>query len=968
MDPERWKRIDEIFHAVLDHEPSVRVEFLAEACKEDDSLRIELERLIACHEKESNLFDRPPSDVAAALLAKQDAYSETIAHYRILRKIGRGGMGEVYLAEDTRLNRKVALKILPSEFTQNKDRVRRFEREARAVSGLNHPNILTIYDIGQFDSTSFIASEFIDGETLRQRMSKSKLSLKEILTIGIQTVEALDAAHQAGVIHRDIKLENIMLRNDGYVKVLDFGIAKLTETASGSKVSPLESTKTQAGIVIGTVRYMSPEQARGLKLDARSDIFSLGIVLYELIAVRPPFEGATSSDIIAAILEKHPPALRAYGDFPNELQWIITKALTKDPEERYQTAKDLAADLKRIRKQIEVDEELKRSGPAGFALPGPKTRRTVAIAASILLMLATLIFLFASRNKQTASIPLNLLSLQRLSILLPENTVLNSSAISPDGKHMAYVVNRTTGFSTLWLRSMDSTQAQEISETEGATLPFWSPDSRSIAFFTESELKKWTIDGGPPETLCNVEIPKGGTWNQFGDILFSPKGAGGAGLYRISERGGEATPVTALDRTHAEISHLFPQFLPDGHHFIYLERSPRAKSANVYIASMNSKERKPILHELTPVRFIEPGYLLFVRNDKLMIQHFDKDRFELIGDALPIAGNLSDTLSGPNFSVSQNNILVYGNFEDWASQPIWFDRSGNESSPAAGYPSAVGKPGEYDFCDLSRDDKRLLIVMNGVVWMVDLLKGSFVRYAMTNESGAIFSPNGRQVVYGAFVSDPQPGFNLYARASNGLGKEEILYHSDYSMRSVDWSPDGKYITFTSLAVPETHSLDLFALPLNGKRKAFRYLQTEAREENAVLSPDGKWVAYQSYHSGQSEIYVRSFPIEAGGVWAISTDGGESPIWRRDGKELFYLTLDKRLMAVEVQTGEIFKLGATKFLFQTHTHPRINTRGIASPNHYFASSDGTHFLVNTLIDKTSPTEINVVVNWNLLLKK
>jgi eukaryotic-like serine/threonine-protein kinase len=377
MNPERWKRIDEIFHAVLEQEPSTRAAFLAEACKDDESIRIEVEELVANHEKESSLFENVGRDLAAELIMKQDFHQGNIAHYKVIKKIGSGGMGEVYLAEDTRLNRKVALKVLPQEFTKDKARIRRFEREAKTVTALNHPYILTIYDIGQFDSSTYIASEYIDGETLRQRMRTLRLPLKEILTIVTQVAEALTAAHQAGIIHRDIKPENIMLQRDGYVKVLDFGLSKPIENLSNaSALHTLTSPDTQTGVVIGTIRYMSPEQARGMKVDERGDLFSLGIVFYEMLTGRVPFEGATAADMLAAILEKRPVALQNSDEYPEELQWIVSKTLAKDPDERYQSAKDFLADLKRIRKHLEVDEEIKRSHPTTVkeALPKQKAK------------------------------------------------------------------------------------------------------------------------------------------------------------------------------------------------------------------------------------------------------------------------------------------------------------------------------------------------------------------------------------------------------------------------------------------------------------------------------------------------------------------------------------------------------------------------------------------------------------------
>jgi Tol biopolymer transport system component len=563
---------------------------------------------------------------------------------------------------------------------------------------------------------------------------------------------------------------------------------------------------------------------------------------------------------------------------------------------------------------------------------------------------------------------------QRLSIVLPPNTVLNSLALSPDGQRLAYVANGPTGLSKLWLRSMDSTQAEQIPDTDNAAQPFWSPDSRSIGFFTEREMKKLIIGGGPPEKLADVAIPRGGTWNQYGDILFAPKGS--EGLYRISAQGGEAKVVTILDQSRKEGRHFFPQFLPDGRHFFFTVNGFRPEYTGVFIASLDSKDRKKIRPDLTPVRYIEPGYLFFVRNNKLMAQQFENKRFELTGDPIPLADNNSNNSTGPHFAAS-NNLLVFGDVGGWSTQPSWFDRSGKQSSPFKNYPPVLGEPGSYSFCDLSFDDRRLLTMRresspdaaeSNVMFMVDLLTGSFHRYAMTNETEAVFSPDGSQVAYSPFIPDSERKTDLYIRSSDGTSKAELLYQpkyqSNYGIANLFWSPDGRFLSFTSLS-PKTN-FDLWVLPLNGERKAFVYLGTSAREESNVFSPNGKWVAYQSYQSGRAEIYVRSFPAEAGGVWAISTHGGEQPVWRRDGKELFYLTLDKKLMAMQVQTGDVFKPEITRLLFQTNVEPRIIGR-IGATKQYFASSDGNHFLVNTLIENKDPEVINVLVNWTSLLK-
>jgi eukaryotic-like serine/threonine-protein kinase len=946
MTPERWKQVDELLNSAMELDPDKRPAFLNEACGEDEELRKEVESLLAADEKDQNHIEKYPMQLAADLVAQHHAglvSGNFIGPYKILSMIGSGGMGEVYRASDSRIGREVAVKILPSHFSHDPDRLRRFEQEARAAGMLNHPNVVAIHDAGTFNGSPYLVSELLQGEVLQQKLKGQPLPVRKAVDYAIQIAKGLSSAHEKGIIHRDLKPGNIFLTREGRVKVLDFGLAKLTHPDAPISTSnqPENIDQTDTGIVLGTVVYMSPEQVTGRKVDHRSDIFAFGSVLYEMLAGRRPFGGDTQIEIMHAILKADPPELsQSNGNIPPSLERIVRRCLEKDPDHRFQNTSDLAFALESLSST---------SGTAVVPLRQKKPLQLAWILSGILFLAATIlgVALYRSLNRTA---PESSSSAQQLSIVLPPNTVLNSSAISPDGQRLAYAINGTTGFSKLWLRSMDSTQAQEIPDTEDATLPFWSPDSRSIGFFTETELKKWTIGGGPPETLCEVDLPKGGTWNQYGDILFASQGP--RSIYRISARGGEPTPASTLDESRNEARHSFPQFLPDGRHFFYMLRGAKG----VYIASLDSKDRKLILPESIPVRFVDPGYLFFSRSGKLMVQRFDTNRMELTGEAIPITDNWSGHVSGPNFSVSENNVLINGGGDDWASQPIWFDRSGKQSSPLKGYPSTIGEPGGYWFCDLSSDDKHLLTIWKGAMWMVELVSGSFTRFAMTNESEAVFSPDGSQVIY--------KDVGLYRRSSSGSGKVELL--SESSGEDLNWSADGRFLTFTA-GNPKT-LFNLWVLPLNGERKAFPFLQTETREENPVLSPDGKWVAFQSYQSGRSEVYVRSFPVEAAGVWAISTDGGEKPIWRRDGKELFYLTLDKKLMAVEVQTGEVFKVGTSRFLFQTHAQPRINTWGIGKGKQYFVSSNGTHFLVNTLIDNPTPSEINVLLNWKSLLKR
>jgi serine/threonine protein kinase len=978
MNPERWKQIDELLSAVLDLDFEKRAAFLDEACVGDEQLRKEVETLLASDEKDQRRIEAYPIELAADLLAEHPPIltsGKFIGPYKILSLLGAGGMGEVYRASDPRIGRDVAIKILGPHFSQDPDRVRRFEQEARAAGALSHPNIVAIFDAGTENGSPYLVSELLQGEVLQQKLNRHLLPIRKSIDYSHQIAKGLSAAHEKGIVHRDLKPGNIFITKEGRVKILDFGLAKLThpdvpagQLPVGDKVEQL----TDTGVVLGTVVYMSPEQVSGRKVDHRSDIFAFGAVLYEMLYGKRPFRGETQIEIMHAILKADPPELSENpGAIPLPLERIVRRCLEKDPNYRFQTASDLAFAIESM------------STTSGTAVSAYKQKKSIPVAWILfaISLLAALIFgtaFYRSSKKGPPEIPS---SVQRLSIVLPQNTVLNSLAISPDGQRLAYVTNETTGYSKLWLRSMDSERAEEVPEAKDATLPFWSPDSRSIGFFTENSLKKFSIGGGPVDTLSEVDIefPKGGAWNQYGDILFSPHW--GAGLYRISSRGiGEATPVTDLDDSRGELRDFFPQFLPDGRHFLYMHHA-YPDYHGVYIGSLDSKDRKRILKDLTPVRYIEPGYLLFVQNDKLMVQQFDKNRLELTGEAIPIANDSSGPASGADFSVSENNILVQGNAEGWwASQPIWFDRSGKQSSPLKNYPSVLGEPGDYIFCDMSSDDKRLLAYREGDMCMGDLLKGSFVRFAITEEvgqfvgltnmSGAVFSPDGTEVAYAirSPVNTKIDEYDVYRRPSNGTGKAELLYHvrDQYVIQHLTWSADNKYITYTAFA-RETR-FDPWILPLTGGRKPLPYFQTEAREALAVFSPSGKWIAYESNESGQMEVYVRSYPLEAGGKWQISTDGGEQPVWRRDGNELFYLTLDKQLMATEVQSNEIFKAGISKLLFQTHVDPRVLVSGATIPKQYFASSDGKYFLVNTLVDNSASAGITVLLNWKSFLKK
>jgi Tol biopolymer transport system component len=672
-----------------------------------------------------------------------------------------------------------------------------------------------------------------------------------------------------------------------------------------------------------------------------------------MLSGKRPFHGDSQIEVMHSILKTDPSELLQINPkVPAGLERIVRRCLEKDPDHRFQSTRDLAFAL----------ESLSSASDSSIAALRPEKQIHPAWMISALLFLTTLglaALLFRSIGKTvTESLP----EVRRLSFLLPEIYNLNSLALSPDGRRVAYVVNAPIGLSKLWLRSLDSTQSEPIPGTEDAFFPFWSPDSRSIGFFTQRELKKLTIGSGPPISLCKVDVPKGGAWNQEGVILFAPTNAGP--LYRISATGGEMTPVTTLG-----LGARFPQFLPDGRHFFYITRE--GQDNGLYIGSLDSEMKKRISDDPTPVQYVDPGYGLFVpnpfwvSNGKLMARPFDSSHLQFTGEATTIADNVeSSWVVGPTFSISKNNVLVYGNGGGWKSQPIWFDQTGKQLY-------AFGSPGTHAFADMSSDETRLLTVSDGKIWIVDLLNGSFVRFAIADpisdemNGNIAFSPDRSHVAYVDAHDD------LYQRLSSGTGDAERLFHPDREdeddwVRNLSYSADGRFIIFTR-SDPNT-KFDLWVVPLFGDRKPFPYLQMEPREDNARFSPDGKWIAYESDETGQPEIYVRSFPAQAGGKWQISTVGAEQPIWRSDGKQLFYLTLDKKLMVTEVKTGQTFEPGASRLLFQTHIEPRVNNTAMASCRQYFVGSAGQRFLINTMIENKAPAEITVLLNWKSLLKK
>jgi serine/threonine protein kinase len=897
----------------------------------------------------------------------------TVSQYKILEKLGEGGMGVVYKAQDTKLDRLVALKFLPSQLSASEQDKARFAQEAKAASALNHPNVCTIHDIQDHDGQMFIVMEFVDGQTLRAR--KQSYSIKQVIDIGAQVADGLAAAHEQGIVHRDIKPENIMIRKDGIVQIMDFGLAKLRQASGASRL-------TKEGSTIGTIGYMSPEQVQGLDTDHRTDIYSLGVVLYELLAGKIPYQGAHETAIMYEIVNVDaPPLSSSRQDIDPELDRIVLECLDKDRDERYQSAKELSKDLKRF-KRSSGRQRISRTSvarqayapPAGTAeampesaespMPSVASKGSVwrggvpwVLAALFLLVAVGAVYFYLRRTPaETQTI--------RASILPPTKVNYNTQlgghmAISPNGLTLVFVGTDSTGRDRLWVRSLNSLAALPLPGTEDATYPFWSPDSRFIGFFASGKLKKIEATGGPPLTICDAPQGRGGTWNNEGVIVFAPSNA--TGLSKVSAAGGDPTPVTRIDSSRHEVNHRWPWFLPDGKHFLYVNQtSTTGQTENdvIFAASLDSSVNKVTLHAGSNMAYVN-GYLLFVRQDNLMAQPFDPDKLEFKGDAVPIAQQIqySALRSKGMYSVSQNGVLVYqSGGGTLPSKFEWFDRNGRESA-------SFGDRTPNVVAVLSPDGKRIALdsydeqSRNVDVWIYDIARGASTRLTFDQAVDVVpvWSPDGKSIV---FSSNRKGHFDFYRKSCSGTGTEELLSESKLEKYATSWSSDGQYICYSTTGDPKT-KWDLWILPLSGDRKPMPFLLTEFNEWVGSFSPDGRWIAYQSDESGRYEIYVRPFQGSEG-KWQVSTGGGESPVWNHNGHELFFTSADRRLMAVDVKAaGSTFEAGTPHALFELDARGQGEWRDV--------SADGQRFLMSVTPGATS-VPLTLVANWDNELRK
>ena len=889
----------------------------------------------------------------------------SIAHYRITAKLGEGGMGEVYRATDTKLGREVAIKVIPDVFAQDEDRMARFTREAQMLAALNHPNIAAIYGV----EDRALVMELVEGSTLAARIAAGPMPLAEVLPVALQIVDALECAHEKGIVHRDLKPANIKITPEGRVKVLDFGLAKAlaNETAQGDPASSptLTMRATMAGVILGTAGYMSPEQARGHEADKRADIWSFGVVLYEMLTGRQIFVGPTVSDTLAAVLMREPDWSLLPPDTPPALHRLLRRCLER---ERRQRLPDIAV------ARMELDDAL-RGGPAEspVAAASPKADgwlRWWSGAATVVALAALAVAAMHFRETPAPPDPL------RFQIPAPEKTQFGTTglAVSPDGRRIAFIAAGAHGAAMIWVRSLDSLAAQALPGTEGVVyLPFWSPDGRSIGFMAQGKLRKVEASGGPPQIICDQPgISLAGSWSREGVIIFSTSNGG---LFRVPQAGGVPSRITTPNESQGEIGHLRPWFLPDGRHFLYVTRTRQPENAAIYLASLDSKERKRLAATQQAGAYAPPaagsrtGHLLFLRQNTLMAQPLDGTRFEPVGEAFPVAEQVGSYLAMGLFSVSTNGVLAYRSGDSaGGSQLVWFDRTGK----------SLGTLGAHNIFNgglsISPDGKRVAVDQmdqtgNRDVWVLDVARGVPMRFTFDSaqEVGPVWAPDGRRLL---FSSDRAGGINsIYKKDSSGSGNEELLFKSGIPMLAYDWSPDGRYLLYGALD-PKTRS-DLWVLPVAagtaGEGKPAPYVQTPFSENQGQFSPNGRWIAYTSDESGQPEIYVQSFPA-GGGKYQVSTGaGGTQARWRRDGKEMFYIGGDGNLMAVNVKTEGAFEADTPRGLF----NPRIFFGATNAYFRYDVAKDGQRFLaisVDTGAEGSGPAPITVVVNWQAALKR
>jgi eukaryotic-like serine/threonine-protein kinase len=870
-----------------------------------------------------------------------------VGPYEIVAPLGAGGMGEVYRARDSRLDRFVALKLLPADVAGDPDRLARFEREARAASALNHPSIVTIYDVGSVESQSWISMELVEGRTLRDLLATGPLPLRRALGLAAQIADGLAKAHEAGIVHRDLKPENVMMTSDGFAKILDFGLARLTvREAEPEFETRTAGAGTQPGIVLGTLAYMSPEQASGASVDFRSDQFSFGAVLYEMLTGQRAFAKSSSVDTLSAVLRDDPPAIVELNPaVPAPVRWIVQRLVEKQAADRYASTRDLSRDLANARDHL---SEMSTASAAAAELHPPParsrvtTRERFAWAVAATMAVAAI----ALGIRSLASRPEPVRESVRFQLAPPENVSMISTnrvpfEISPDGRRVALLGVDRSGTTSLWVRLLDGLTWQRLNGTEGAREPFWSPDSREIGFLTEGKVLRVPASGGEVQTITSSPALLDASWSRDGVVLF----VSGRGLYRVPASGGSPTPVMS-DLTSGRVVR-WPLFLPDGRHFVALILG--GDDTGVFLGSLDSAEHtrlKPIgTNDLTSLGFTEPDYLLFVQDRNLMAQRLDIAHRSLVGDVIRIAEGVEMNPPSAAFSVSPQGVLAYWAGSRMTSELSWVDRQGKKLD---GGPAIRGVFNNFSItADAGRVAIDRLDTSPFSIWTVDLERGGATMRVTSDfpAFGPVWSPDGTQILYSEARDGPP---NVWLTKLDRASPAERLTQSNLVEFPHDWTRDGKFAVFVRQD-PKTGE-DIWVLPMTGDRTPHPIVNTPFSEYDPRVSHDGRWLAYASNESGRYEVYVTAFPTSSE-RWKVSTNGGERPTWRRDGRELFYREATK-LMAVPVVSGRDFAAGTPTMLFEG-----LRTDSGLS---YDVALDG-RFLVSRVVERTD-APLTLVTEW------
>jgi eukaryotic-like serine/threonine-protein kinase len=968
MTPEHWRQIEGLYLRAVDLRGAERAALLADASPE---VRQKVEAMLAQPDG-SKLMDLDlPGSLAPGSGSGEALQPGTkLGPYEVLTRIGAGGMGEVYKARDTRLNRTVAIKILPSHLADSAESRERFEREARMIASLNHPHICTLHDIGRHGEMDYLVMEFLEGETLASRLAKGLLPIEQTLLYAIQIAGALDKAHRRGMTHRDLKPGNIMLTKSG-AKLLDFGLAKLKQGPSTaglplSQLATAENSITAQGSIVGTLQYMAPEQLEGRETDARTDIFALGAVIYEMATGTKAFEGKSQASIIAKILEIDPPPIRSLQPMtPAALDRVVRACLAKDPDNRLQSVQDVKLELEWIRDAVPEPSELEGAPPrAGWrrALPW-------ALFGATALVFAMFTWMYQTGMKN--SLPPEPVRLQIPLPTKPPLRLTGGLALSTDGRRLAFIASSADGIPRIWVRALNSLEIRPLPGTESVgSMLFWSPDNRFIAFDSGGKLQKIDVSGGPAETVCSLNLMGvGGSWNQDGAIIF---GQYGGPIMQVSAAGGAAAPLTVLDTPHGDVAHTEPNFLPDGVHFMYYR--DLGTDGAISVGSLDTKpeqqDYKKLIQATLGVAYApssDPrfGQMLFLRGRTLMAQRFDVRHLAISGDPARVAEEpVAEYWDNGAFSVSIDGTLVYWSPGKADSQLTWFDAHGKILG-------TVGQPGPYAAVALSPDGLRAFVSRAGsdlstALWQLDMSRGTSTRFELdpsASDTDAVWAADGRSIIFGSVRAGQM--MDIYKKQLSGGADVEAMIKSNEWKRPRSWSPDGRFLLYVTEGSGTKDKL--WVLPLQAGRKPVPFLRTQFEEPDGRFSPDGRWVAYVTNESARYDVYVRPFspdPVgqgisSAGGKWLISENGGSSPMWRQDGKELYYIDLDGKLMAVSVTAGSDFQAGVPRVLFQAP----IGVSG----GRWAPSPDGRRFLF-LVPEAPGAVALTVVLNWQAGLKR